>query len=278
MASLSGSKAKGWRIQFYAANGERPTIRLPKGTPETHADSFRILIDTLVQHKRTGAPLTPAVHSRLSELTPLFRKKLEEKELVQERAVLTLEELTEEYLKGRPDLKPRTVENLKRAQANLVRYFGGDKLVSDITEADSEAWGRWLQLEEGEGLAKNTARRRIGRAKQYFRWAIRRRVLDRSPFDGMVAAVNENEERFVFVSGDDVRRIMEAAPDAEWRAIIALSRWGGLRTPSETLSLKLTDINWEHCKISVPSPKTEHIEGKAKRIDTPFPRAYGASP
>ena len=33
--------------------------------------------------------------------------------------------------------------------------------------------------------------------------------------------------------------------DAEWKAIIALARYGGLRTPSETMALRWIDIDWE---------------------------------
>ena len=59
---------------------------------------------------------------------------------------------------------------------------------------------------------------------------------------------------------------MEGCPDAEWRPIFALARFGGLQCPSETLPLKWSHINWENNSILVPSPKTEHSEGKESRI------------
>jgi hypothetical protein len=62
-----------------------------------------------------------------------------------------------------------------------------------------------------------------------------------------------------------------AAPDVQWRAIIALARYGGLRTPSETLLLRWSDINWERGRMLVRSIKTEHQEGKASRITPLFP-------
>ena len=57
----------------------------------------------------------------------------------------------------------------------------------------------------------------------------------------------------------------------EWRVIFALARYGGLRTPSETLSLRWQDINWESGRIVVTSPKTEHHEGRATRVIPMFP-------
>jgi hypothetical protein len=52
------------------------------------------------------------------------------------------------------------------------------------------------------------------------------------------------------------RRAIEAAPDAEWRLIIALSRFGGLRCPSEHLALRWEDVLWDRNRFYVPSPKT----------------------
>ena len=52
------------------------------------------------------------------------------------------------------------------------------------------------------------------------------------------------------------RRAIEAAPDAEWRLIIALSRFGGLRCPSEHLALRWEDVLWDRNRFFVPSPKT----------------------
>jgi hypothetical protein len=47
--------------------------------------------------------------------------------------------------------------------------------------------------------------------------------------------------------------------------LVALSRFGGLRVPSEALSLRWTDINWDRNSIRIPCPKLEHIEGHESR-------------
>jgi integrase len=48
----------------------------------------------------------------------------------------------------------------------------------------------------------------------------------------------------------------QAAPDAEWRLLIAPSRCGGMRCPSEHLSLRWQDVDWERTRFRVDSPKT----------------------
>ena len=60
-------------------------------------------------------------------------------------------------------------------------------------------------------------------------------------------------------------------PDIQWRLIFALSRYGGLRCPSEHLALTWADIDWEHSRMTVHATKTEHCEGDGMRICPIFP-------
>ena len=68
-----------------------------------------------------------------------------------------------------------------------------------------------------------------------------------------------------FADRDATGRLLAAAPDHHGRMIIALARYGGLRCPSEVLSLRWQDIDWDAGRIVVTSPKTEHHAGKASR-------------
>lgn len=80
-----------------------------------------------------------------------------------------------------------------------------------------------------------------------------------------------NRERDHFVTRADAEKLLAACPDVEWRLIFALSRYGGLRCPSEHLALTWGDVNWEHERFTVHSPKTEHHEGKGERVVPLFP-------
>jgi hypothetical protein len=55
-------------------------------------------------------------------------------------------------------------------------------------------------------------------------------------------------------------------PGYEWKLIFALARYAGLRTPSGSRLLTWNDIQWHENKMMVSSPKTEHHEGRAKRV------------
>jgi integrase len=68
------------------------------------------------------------------------------------------------------------------------------------------------------------------------------------------------------VRWDNAERVIAVLPDAEWRLLFALSRYGGLRCPSKHLGLRWCDIDLAGDRMTVRSPKTEHPEGNASRI------------
>ncbi len=61
--------------------------------------------------------------------------------------------------------------------------------------------------------------------------------------------------------------MLDACPDAQWRLIFALCRFGGLRCPSEVLRLKWADIDWARDRFTVHATKTEHhADGGVRKV------------
>jgi integrase len=123
-----------------------------------------------------------------------------------------------------------------RAEKWLVRYFGSDRRLGDITEGDAEDWQRHL---EQRCLAEATRCKACGVARQMFKDAVKAKRIE---------------------------AVLAACPNPEWRVIVALGRYGGLRCPSETLTLKWADIDWEKQRSRVPSPKSADRPGKGERF------------
>ncbi len=180
-------------------------------------------------------------------------------------------------------MKPSTVSNWRNTERNLLKFFGPDRRLSSITAGDAGDFERWLRTGEArenryantdanQGLALNTARKRISCAKQFFEDAVQRELLRRNPFAGLKGSVGSNRERDYFLTLEDSQRILDACPDAEWRLIFVLSRFGGLRCPSEHLALTWADIDWDRSRIRVTSTKTERHEGKGERWIPIFPK------
>jgi Phage integrase family len=73
------------------------------------------------------------------------------------------------------------------------------------------------------------------------------------------------------VSSEVAQQVLNACPDAEWRLIFALSRFGGLRCPSEHLTLRWQDVNWEMNRMLIHAPKQEHHADGGDRWIPIFP-------
>jgi len=184
-----------------------------------------------------------------------------------------LEAFTKAYIDGLT-IKPRTRDNLHQCRRWLVQFFGADKPLREITQGDADDWRQWLatQGRQSAKLGKNTIRRHCGRARQLFTAAKKRKLVAENPFAEMKdTTVKANRERDYFVTRAEADKVLTACPNTQWKLLFALSRYGGLRSPSEPLALKWSDIDWAAGRFTVHSPKTEHHEGKATRVVPIFP-------
>src|SRR5262249_37390089 len=101
--------------------------------------------------------------------------------------------------------------------------------------------------------------------------ATRHRLVDVNPFADLKSTDLANRERDYFVSIEETRKVLEVMPNAQWRILFALARFGGLRVPSEVLALRWGDVDWERNRFLVHSSKTEHHDGKETRLVPIFP-------
>jgi len=157
---------------------------------------------------------------------------------------------------------------MERARSYLLEHFDEDTPMRDITEGNAEDFQQHMVK---SGRADNTIRKAVGRIRQFYNAAKRRGLVQANPFNILPASVKANHERFFFVTRQMIDRILQQCPDQEWRMIVLLARYGGLRCPSEVLALRWSDVNWEHNRLRVPSSKTEHHEGGASRTIPLFP-------
>ena len=81
-------------------------------------------------------------------------------------------------------------------------------------------------------------------AKQIFADAVDRELIDRNPFGKMEGlTVGASDGRDYFVTREEASAVSwNACPDPQWKLLFALSRYGGLRCPSEHLALQWGDI------------------------------------
>jgi integrase len=99
--------------------------------------------------------------------------------------------------------------------------------------------------------------RTIKHAREFFKAAMRRKLVSSNPFLEVRIPTMVNRTRAFFVTRAMAQAVLDACPDLQWRLIFALSRFGGLRCPSEHLNLRWEDIDWANDRIRIHSPKKE---------------------
>lgn len=262
-----------WQIQF-EQGGKRSIVRLGDRVTKEQARLVGVRIQEIVGAAETGGQPPREALDWLGKIGPKLRGRLVKLGLAQGAAAPgALGAFFDSYIAGRTDIKPRTLANFNQARTDLIGFFGADRPLADITEGDAEEY--WRHLIGPRQLAENTARRLCGRAKQLFRFAVRKRLIRDNPFAETKTRVKGNPDRKFYVTRAMADAVIEACPNAEWRLIVALSRYGGLRCPSETLLLTWGDVDWARGRLCVHSPKTEHHEGKEFRHVPIFPELRG---
>ncbi|MFM9962871.1 MAG: tyrosine-type recombinase/integrase [Planctomycetaceae bacterium] len=279
MATLTTDRKTGLRSIRYIEGAKRPKIALGRMKVKA-AQGVLVRIEDLIFAKQSRTSASPQTAEWVSSLEGKLRERLQELGLIQSLATddenkpgagMTLAVFLDDFIARRNDTsKPATLIVYGHTRRCLVDKFGADKPLSEITTGDAKDWRMWLK--SNEKLAENTIRRRVGFAKQFFKDATEHEYIVKNPFDALKGvSIHGDPEKFYFITEDEARKVMEACPNAEWRLLFALSRWGGLRCPSEHFALKWSDINWAENKIVVRSPKTEHLRGKAYRTMPLFP-------
>ena len=174
------------------------------------------------------------------------------------------------YIAGQPDVKPNTVRTWEQTRELLVEHFGAGKRLAAINELDAKGFHKWLSsvknVDTGERRFSNaTVTKHTSNARQFFAAAVDARLISANPFRGIKLGRRSNKARQRFIDRETIERVLDGCPDPEFRLVIALSRYGGLRIPSELEGLLWQHVDRQRGRILVTSPKTERYDGGANR-------------
>ena len=272
MASIHKEARSGktqYRLQFLDKDKRRRSIRL--GTiNKKSANAIRVKVEDLLSASISGISPSDETARWLATLGDDLVFKLKNAGLgdfIPKRKSSSLGAFLQAYIDGRKaDAADSTVTNFKQLQASLVGFFGSERDLRSIAEGEADDWRQSLT----EGYADATINRHVKRTRQIFKAAKRKGLVDSNPFSEVRGGSEVNNERQHFVDIDTITKVLEACPDVEWQVIVALARFGGVRTPSETLRLRWADIDWKAQRFVVTSPKTQK-QGKPWRVTPLFP-------
>lgn len=264
MASVSRDANGTKRVLFTDGDGERRSVRLGAVSVRA-AEAFRLRVEALNGAVMTGTPWDAELSAWVRDLPDVIHARLVRVGLVEPRAsaeVVTLGNLLDRF-DAAAVVKPATKAAYRQATKSLREHFGAMMAIRALTPAHADAWHK--AITEGK-LATATVSKRVRVAKAIFRKAVRWGLIASSPFDDLRAGPQTNPERAFYVSPETIQAILAACPDDQWKAIVALVRFAGLRCPSEVVGLRWGDINWERGRLTVRSPKTAGHDGHAVRV------------
>ena len=180
-----------------------------------------------------------------------------------------LESFLNTYIETRKkSYKQSTIINLRTAANLLLAYFGNNKNISEITQADGENFVHHLN---SKGFAPVTISRAMRRAITFFKFAQKSKILVDNPFSGIKLPKQTNPDRMQFIDQVTIQKVLDHCPNTQWKLIVCLARVAGLRIPSELVGLTWECIHWDKNTMTVLSPKTEHIQGGKSREVPLFP-------
>lgn len=287
MASLSHDSNGTKRIQFIDGAGDRRTIRLGK-VPVKVADTWKRRVEELAANLIGGVSADADLAAWLRDLPDESHEKLSRVGLVAARIreeVRTLEDLIAAFT-GRATVKQSTAVNYVQTFDSLRSFYGSDRPVASITGESAAEWKKAIATAtKGEGrrkkkrstadgrLAPATVSKRVKTAKQLFAQGVAWGWLNTNPFGFLTAGSQANPARSAYVEIPTITAVLEACPGPEWRLVVGLARFAGLRCPSEVGGLTWGDVDWEHGRLTVRSPKTAHHgHGHAVRFVPISPR------
>ncbi len=265
MATI-GTESNGHRrILFVAGDGRRKTIRLGKAS-QRDAEGVMRHVEHLAASVASGQPLNPETSRWLEQISDTLHHRVAAVGLVESRSQpirQTLAAFIDGYLSQRKDLKPSTLVAMRQSRIWLVRHVGEDRRLDEVTVADADQYKAGMVERK---LAKATIGKKIRYARHFFEVAIRRGLVDHDPFGHIPCAVVGNPARREYVAAEIIHKVLEVVPDPQWRLLIGLARWGGLRIPSEAGALTWGDVDFENKRFIVRAAKTEHHADGGVRV------------
>ena len=266
MATLTiekrSGKVTGYNIQWREDN-RRYTIYLsPLRFAKKTAERLKEVVEALLYYRRNGiVSLDKSVEVWLQSVSAEIRKKLEKAGLIVAHHPKTCQQLWEAFLKHKTDIKERSLQLYHRYRAAFFERFSPTESIEAVSSDRLQEWKTWMLTR----YAPATVAGNLKGVKSVFNWAVKQEWLQKSPMCGISRGSFVNRDKDRIITMDDYAKLLDACPNQEWRAVIALIRIGGLRCPSELRQLRWSDVHWKENRFLVRSPKTEHIEGHRER-------------
>jgi integrase len=273
MASLKKRRnSKYYQAQFYVSDsltGELKQVRMSTGhTNKKKAQAFADELERNAQSvilagsdgaQRAKALLAEAVAEieRETFTAPTARKYMFELLAIatgEEMETYSIETWTEEWLRRKARDSSKATITRYRAHTKAFRSWLGEsrrtKPLESITPQDARKWRESLQDAGRTGKTVLAYCKDVGAV---YRAAIREGLVSFNPFTALEAIdTSDSQERKPF-NEEEVSALLKAAPSEEWRGLILVAAFTGLRLgDAARLSWEAVDLNTKRITL-IPS-------------------------
>ncbi len=166
-----------------------------------------------------------------------------------------------EYLENEREYSQHTIENYRFSVNTLCYYFlDAYQVIPELNEIEADDIRPFLGWLHDKGLSKNSIRLRISAIKSFFKFAMKRRYIDKNP--ASIVSTPKTEKKLPsYLLGNEMSEMLDSIDEsipaqAGIKALIELIYSSGLRV-SEALSLNVNDVNFDS--------KTIKITGKGRK-------------
>ena len=268
MSSINFQKNKNGKVVYrlrFKVDGKIHRVSLGSTLPQKVKRKLLHLVDRLESHNASGTQLDAELAHEVHQLDDGLKQKLISAGLIQLESIPKLKTFLEEYVSRKKGVEPHTLYKLNNTQRLFLSFFGNIPL-NTISVGDVEDY---IEQRKSEGRAPATIDAEIKHGKQFFGYAVKKKLLAENPFEDFKVGSQVDQTRNKILDPNMLEQVIDSLPTLEWRALISVIRWTGCRQ-SEALVLRWSDVLWDQNRIVMPSPKTAK-QGKPSRTVPLFP-------
>jgi integrase len=238
-------------------DGRRRSVRLGSMSDR---DARRVLrhVNELEVARKLGRAPEPATSAWLAKLPLQTLSKISTVDLVDmpKSRPGTVGEYSSQFRASRAsDLKPSSKRAMNLSHQKIIDFFGKEARIDAISNTDARQFKTWMVE---SGLSEATSRKHIVNARSVFGAAIKDGIIGRNPFDGIKSAP-VSADKSNYITEAVTEQLIKSLPSVHWGVLVALARYAGLRTPSETHALRWCDVDLESSKLRVFAPKAHRV-------------------
>jgi integrase len=155
------------------------------------------------------------------------------------------------YINSRTDLAAGSLKGWQTAKVHAVAFFGSEPMASiNVMEA------KQVVRDLSARYASTHAKKIVERISAVFQSAVDAGQISENPFKGVgVKGAKHKEESKFYLEKSIADKVLEKCQIPELRVLFALARYGGLRTPTEPISLTWTNVDFTKQRMTFTDSK-----------------------